>query len=381
MPSTDRQTSSLDEVLSIARNAGYKVLTPLQKKVLDSGDGVTLINSQGERGSVGALLLSTMFSLKQRPGSRCIILLPTPRDIPKIEGIAAKLISHSRLEHIVASLGSGDDVREENKKLERRPDIIIGTFRRIIELTRGGKLPQEEVSTVGVYFSRNHAKREELAEAEATLSKLKRVARLTVIAPGAEVISSMGGIVPPSLGKPNCIGVTNLQKGVDTTKMQPKGNKNEVKGAYPSMDERVSRFLSELTDDIRNREDAKQLEEYKKRIRKGVPLTLRSYVAAYLLKRAMEASPGKNPIGGSKSEKFVSLFIGVGRRQGVKIPTIVEQLCALQGIEKKDIGIIRIFAGYSFVEVRSDKSEQVIREMKSKTIRGKKVVVEYARER
>jgi hypothetical protein len=54
--------------------------------------------------------------------------------------------------------------------------------------------------------------------------------------------------------------------------------------------------LKEIVDRIRSEEDPFELNQYRRLFRKGVPLTLRSYFAAYLLKQlCMGRNPGRFP--------------------------------------------------------------------------------------
>lgn len=60
--------------------------------------------------------------------------------------------------------------------------------------------------------------------------------------------------------------------------------------------------LKEIVDHIRSEEDPFELNQYRRLFRKGVPLTLRSYFAAYLIKQlCMGRSPGRLPLVGSTS--------------------------------------------------------------------------------
>lgn len=60
--------------------------------------------------------------------------------------------------------------------------------------------------------------------------------------------------------------------------------------------------LKEIVDRIRSEEDPFELNQYRRLFRKGVPLTLRSYFAAYLIKQlCMGRSPGRLPLVGSTS--------------------------------------------------------------------------------
>jgi len=71
----------------------------------------------------------------------------------------------------------------------------------------------------------------------------------------------------------------------------------------PELDEaQLVSSLKEIVDRIRSEEDPFELNQYRRLFRKGVPLTLRSYFAAYLLKQlCMGRNPGRFPLVGSAS--------------------------------------------------------------------------------
>ena len=74
------------------------------------------------------------------------------------------------------------------------------------------------------------------------------------------------------------------------------------------------------------------------------------------------------------------LFIGVGRRRGIRPSDIVGALAGETGIPGESIGAIEIADQFTLVEVGSQYADQVIERMRSATIKGRPVSIRRARE-
>jgi ATP-dependent RNA helicase DeaD len=69
------------------------------------------------------------------------------------------------------------------------------------------------------------------------------------------------------------------------------------------------------------------------------------------------------------------LFIGVGRRAGVRPADLVGAIAGEAGVEGKRIGAIQIGDEFSLVEVPEPMADQIITALRQTTLRGKKVPV------
>ncbi|MCF7928510.1 MAG: DbpA RNA binding domain-containing protein [Spirochaetales bacterium] len=168
----------------------------------------------------------------------------------------------------------------------------------------------------------------------------------------------------------------------------------------PSNEEAMKGHLENLIQKIREA-DPEDLHAYKKLIKKHVPIFLRAYVGAYLLrekygdkgfssgkdkrKRAPEAgkkSAPPSPSGrSSDSSQMSSLFMGVGKNRKVYPKDITELITGTGKAEDSDIGEIKILDNYSFVEVNTGKAKGVIDALNGVTFRGRKLNVNFARKR
>jgi ATP-dependent RNA helicase DeaD len=76
----------------------------------------------------------------------------------------------------------------------------------------------------------------------------------------------------------------------------------------------------------------------------------------------------------------VRLFIGAGRRAGIRPADLVGAIANESGVSARDLGQIEIADGFSLVEVPADAADHVIKVMKRASIRGNKVTVRRDRD-
>ncbi|MGL5415007.1 MAG: DEAD/DEAH box helicase [Clostridium sp.] len=73
------------------------------------------------------------------------------------------------------------------------------------------------------------------------------------------------------------------------------------------------------------------------------------------------------------------IYLNGGKKKKIRILDIVGTICSINGVEKDDIGVIEIKDMGSTVEIFNDKGNLVLKELKDKTIKGKKLKVEKAK--
>ncbi len=74
------------------------------------------------------------------------------------------------------------------------------------------------------------------------------------------------------------------------------------------------------------------------------------------------------------------VFVGLGRKAGVRPGDLVGAIANEAGIDSRDIGAIEIADNFSLVEVPDEAANDVIRALKGTTIRGKKVLARRDRD-
>ena len=151
--------------------------------------------------------------------------------------------------------------------------------------------------------------------------------------------------------------------------------------------------LKEVIEAIKTKENPEELNQYRRIFKKNVPLTMRSYVAAYLIKQTVFTNntaygrkdfiksgkpvnpafkQGFKPMYTAKQRVTLpenetsSIFIGIGRKRGIFPKDIITLLIQGAGIARDRIGGIRILDNYSFVQVMNDEAEIIIQKLKKR---------------
>ncbi len=79
------------------------------------------------------------------------------------------------------------------------------------------------------------------------------------------------------------------------------------------------------------------------------------------------------------TKNITKLYLNGGKKKKIRVIDIVGTIMSIEGIEKEDIGIIEINDTGSTVEILNNKGKKVLKELKEKTIKGKKLRVEIAK--
>ncbi len=204
----------------------------------------------------------------------------------------------------------------------------------------------------------------------------------------------------------------------------------EMKKDFPQSD--ADALISKVLEDVRAVRDPSILNACRSLFRSRIPFHLRSYAAAALVLRSLGAGiegggPGKRapkgrtgrgagdgrarrpPEGAGKpgfppavkggasapepglegqrlkrgryAGEGTTLFFSMGRRQRFTAQNILRVLSDVSGIEETDIGAIRTFDNYSFVNVDPAAADLIIQDVDGTLVKGRKLVVNRARPR
>lgn len=94
------------------------------------------------------------------------------------------------------------------------------------------------------------------------------------------------------------------------------------------------------------------------------------------------AGSAQAALAGDDGVPYVELFVGAGRRDGVRAQDLLKALVETAGLEKDHVRRIRVRDRHSFVAVRKDDATRAIDAVKGTTIGQKSgVAIELARER
>lgn len=180
----------------------------------------------------------------------------------------------------------------------------------------------------------------------------------------------------------------------------------------------VAAFLQDAVEKVKTQENPDLLTDLKKVFKKNVPLTLRNYVAAYLVKEtvkhfhgtyrprkdfrenkknlrerpAREQKAAREPAETTEERQprprvqidpalASTIFISIGRNRRVFPRDLVGLLVGGAGLDRDRIGDIRVLANYSFVQLFAEDAEKAISVLNGYDYRGRKLAVSYSRQK
>ena len=183
--------------------------------------------------------------------------------------------------------------------------------------------------------------------------------------------------------------------------------------------EQISALLQETVNRIKTEEDPLEMNELKKIFKANVPLTMRSYVAAYFAKQLSggyrssyhrrertprhsryqdsnysprnSVSSAENHTGDATlprtpapraqiAEEFAqTVFVSVGRNRHVFARELVGLFASVGGVARERIGDIRVCDNYSFVTLFAEDADSAIQNLDGIEYRGRKLSVSYSR--
>lgn len=197
---------------------------------------------------------------------------------------------------------------------------------------------------------------------------------------------------------------------------------------YEINEKQVADFLENATNKVKTTEDVDTLAELTKLFKKSVPLSLRKYVIAYMLKeclkhyrsfggnnnrrnerndrnshakndykqntraekpsreadsaeKATEEERPRHPRVEIPEDQATSIFISIGKNRRVFPRDLVGILISIAGLDRERIGDIKVLANYSFVQLYTDDAPIAIEKLNGYDYRGRKLAVSYSRQK
>ncbi len=356
-----------DTLLRFVRNAGYKRPTPLQSKVVPlSVQGKDILVETGNAdGKTGAYLIPLLMQLENSKddGVRALIITYSKKQLHKINRQYKKFSSKMEQKPSFATLGNEDNIRKELRTLRHAPTIIAGTTNRIIDHLRRDNLSLDNASVAVVDVPGDI--RESGFDQDVMFIYSKMVAKPQVLAFAADTgdASFLGSL----LKRPIQINKSDWRTAVDS---QPHVEEVDVS----DNNDEVTGKIQEIIRHIKEVENPDILNYYRKMFKTSVPLHLRSYVAAYLLKEYL-AREGVDA-GGKQT-----LFVSIGKNRKVFPRDLSRLFSQALHIDPSLIGSIKILDSYSFIEVPQNQAEKAIEFLNDTEFRGRKITVNYARKK
>ena len=153
-----------------------------------------------------------------------------------------------------------------------------------------------------------------------------------------------------------------------------------------SVSDEKGRKIRELVAQMKLYNNPQELEDLKKLIRKNVPLTMRGYFSAYLyVLSGNSAKPAASHTEKSgrpeMPQNAVSLYVNVGKASRGPAKDLVAFICENSGLTEQEIYSVSYKQNYSFVYISKAKADCVIEKVNGKTFKGRKVKVNFSKEK
>ena len=176
--------------------------------------------------------------------------------------------------------------------------------------------------------------------------------------------------------------VTTLGSPSEHPRLQEMLKVDVQKKDLPAQEAVLEGSIRQILDRIRQEEDPKELNEYRRILRRHVPLSLRAYFMAYLFKSlggpALQKAPAART---QRGREFSKLFVNVGRNRRVYPKELVELFMSRLGLDRSQIREVKVLESYSFVELDSSAAERAIAELSGTELNGRKLAVNHARKK
>ncbi|MFP3959576.1 MAG: DbpA RNA binding domain-containing protein [Spirochaetaceae bacterium] len=335
------------------------------------------------------LLLPPLLRLKlDRPGIKALIVSRDPECIHATAHLLSVVLDgkpakrHNDRPQVV-ELGTSDTTRREASLIAAGPHVVVGTTERVIDHIRRDNLDLSGVELCVIDEPDAEAAGGFNADLHYIYSKFGGYPQSAVFT--HEQHEALAEIMS-LLRRPSVIPLSSRQRhevGAEDGKRRSKSTQEESRTVSTRTftdlmsDEKLKQQIEDIIQDIQENEDPDEMNAYRKLIRKRVPLSRRTYFAAYLLKHF--GSAPKQPKQTNKSGEFTTVFVGVGKNRKVFPRDLIQLFTNVDGVTGDDIGQIKILDKYSFIEVSKDKAQATIDELSGKEYRGRKLNVNYSR--
>jgi len=145
----------------------------------------------------------------------------------------------------------------------------------------------------------------------------------------------------------------------------------------PSQEEILKGKLKSLIRQIKVDEDPDELNRYRKIIRRNVPLHLRSYLAALLLKQ----TNGGSLSGAEAQTQMQTIFVSIGKNRRVFPRDLARLFNKTLDLAPRQLGNIKVLDNYSFIDVPREKASEAIDKLNGTDFRGRNITVNFARKK
>lgn len=153
------------------------------------------------------------------------------------------------------------------------------------------------------------------------------------------------------------------------------GAASEGRPAASIPDEKIlAQALETILKTVRQTEDPDELNRYRQVFKRHVPIFMRSYVAAYLFKKSFDGFV-------MAPSDTTKLFVSIGKNRQVFAKDIIKLFMDRLGIQRSQIGEVKVLDSYSFIDISLDHAQEAISKLSGINFRGRRLSVNLARKK
>ncbi|MCP5515553.1 MAG: DbpA RNA binding domain-containing protein [Spirochaetales bacterium] len=352
-------TEDNENYRKIIEKAGFRGPNQFQKKLIPASlDNRYIIaeTSEGCGKNLGiavSVILQTNASLS---GLKFLIIASSPDNVKKINNIFKKLFSKKITNLTVIAASSETNIKKDYNLLRKQPDIFIGTPDRIIDHIRRDNISFEGIQGCIIEDSCIDDLYGFEKDIEFIFSKLSGKQSFMVLTKKREHAYSFYHYFK----KPVIIKIEDKEAVMTEKKSIESG------------------YIKNITDQIKQSPDIKELADIKKLIKKNVPFFMRGYFAAFLLRKLYDGTPLFEREKTASGE-YKTLFINAGRNKGFFIKDISNIFSSSGLADKTDVKNIKVLDNYSFADVTSERADKIVQNLNNTVFKGKKLSISLAR--
>lgn len=503
---------------TLLQAAGFREATPLQKQYLATASqerDVIVESTEGEGKTIAQLLPFLSAPKSRKKGSAALILTDSVESVEKYEREYRRFSGSVTRGKALIALGKAQLPKKELKLFSKRPDIIVGTTKRIIDHIRRENLSFSEEITVVVDTPRDQEQEEYNRDIEFILTKIPHTRSISIFASAREQVESIEYLLkrpvglyaedrtkrlPPfhiyeterpsastlhnifyahqyysalllvdsytqayeyrrflekngiiclytdrsgtptekervgeepkeketsrflctitvfddayevgfhydavffygipgreslfmevahtvsSFSQPPTLSIILSSEERDTfTTLQEKYQMNSKDEQLPDNEDVLKGRLKSLVKQIKEEENPDLLNTYKKLVKKSVPITLRGYLTAYLLKQFVEGGGGDDSTSQSgENKEMQTIFVSIGKNRKVFPKDLAGLFRSKVDLGPNDIGNIKVLDNYSFIDIPKNRAQEAIDQMDNMEYRGRTITVNFARKK
>ncbi len=360
-------------ILQVLHNGGFSDLTFLQKSIIPLAlDGENIIAETGvNAGKTVSYIIPSIINLDDYPdpGLKILVIVPSVENVKKVSEQFELFCRDGKEKISVVSFLEENNTKEELAVLEKKPDILISTPEKIIDHIRLGTFDLESILTCIVDCGDDQYNGFS-NDIEFIRSAFSVLTRFWVFTKDREMIP----IFHHLLIDPQII---YSSRGIKSSTSEPQEEKMEF-GA--DQEAKYAELIKKMVKNIKEEEDANEMNQYKKLVKKNVPFTMRGYFSAYLFKTLMtNAKPAHAPSQNKADKDYKTLFFNIGRTRGLNPQALSRFIAATAEVDSAEIGQIRVHDNYSFVDIAEPFVQKVIDGLNSKQYRGRTLAVNFAK--